>query len=414
MQEFIDKHFFNLFLFTLFFGVITYGLIGFQSIDEVCGVILFIMFLSYLFWTKDWLINRAFAYTMSAFLFYLCYSFFIGSNTKKAILVDFIIQLKPYLAFFCVYQLKPFFSKNQKTILHQLSIILWFILFPLGILEVSNNKILDLTMAHPSNFASAITALSMIFLFTSENTKKDRILFICMLALGIASGRSKFYGLFIVATFVAFYFSNLKNLKLNLKTVLILLSMVAIMVYVTQEKIALYFLQGIGSGETNNDLIARFVLYETSGQILVDYFPFGSGFGSFATHASRIYYSPIYEQYGIDGVWGLSRYYSSFIADTYYPSLAQFGFVGVFLFLFFWFYLVRKAYKFFRQTGDIALIILTIIITGYFAIENLADASFTSNRGFFFMMLLGVIFSEMKYKEKAFELESQAKEKPCR
>ena len=60
IQEFIDRHFYHLFLITLFFGVVLYGLIGFQSIDELCGALLFLMFLFHMFNTKDWEINKFF------------------------------------------------------------------------------------------------------------------------------------------------------------------------------------------------------------------------------------------------------------------------------------------------------------------------------------------------------------------
>lgn len=400
VQDFIDKHFYHLFIITLFFGVILYGLIGFQSIDEICSLILFIMFLYYMFQTKDWNINRTFLYIIGIFLFYLCYSFYIKSNSARGIFTDFIIQLKPYLAFYCTYQLKPFFDNKQRTMLRQSSVLCWILLIPIGIIGLFSPHSFNITMGHASNYASAIAALALVFLYTSNNTKQDRIIFICMLVLGLASGRSKFYGFFIFSTFIALYFSNIKNIKLSFKNILILTGMLAIILFVAKEKIDLYFVQGITEG-AEKDYIARFALYATAPLILIDYIPFGSGFASFATFASGAYYSSIYAEYGIDGVWGLSKSYKSFVSDTYYPSLAQFGFVGLILFTLFWLHLTKKAYIYFKQTKDTRLTILAIIIIGYFAIENIADATFTSNRGVFFMMFLGLIFSDIKNKYAA-------------
>ena len=70
-------------------------------------------------------------------------------------------------------------------------------------------------------------------------------------------------------------------------------------------------------------------------EILADYFPFGSGFATYGTFASGVHYSDIYAQYGMDNIYGLTKSYYSFVADTYYPSLAQFGVVGVCLFFLF-------------------------------------------------------------------------------
>ena len=173
IQEFIDRHFYHLFLITLFFGVVLYGLIGFQSIDELCGALLFLMFLFHMFNTKDWEINKFFMIVLSVFLFYLCYSFYIHSNSTKGILMDFIIQLKPYLAFFCVYQLMPTFSEKQKTILRQSSVLCWGLLIPIGIAGMVNPKIFTVTMAHASNYAAAITALALVFFYISENSRKN-------------------------------------------------------------------------------------------------------------------------------------------------------------------------------------------------------------------------------------------------
>ena len=156
--------------------------------------------------------------------------------------------------------------------------------------------------------------------------------------------------------------------------------------------------------------MARFVLYATSFLVFRDYFPFGSGFGSFATFASGAYYSSIYKEYGIDGVWGISKSYHSFISDTYYPSLAQFGVVGVVLFLLFWIYLLKKAFQYLRVTSDMRLMNLAMIVIAFFAIENIADATFTSNRGLYFMMFLGVIYVEMAQKQQA-RIDSKGKEK---
>ncbi|MCD8263635.1 MAG: O-antigen ligase domain-containing protein [Tannerellaceae bacterium] len=395
IQDILNKSFYYLFLITLIFGVITYGTLNFQLIDEICATILFVLFIFYMFNTKDWKINKLFTLILFIFIFYLAYSFYIKSNVSKAIIMDFIIQLKPYLAFFCVYQLKPQLNKKNKVFLNQLCLLCWFILIPLGIAGAINVKILLYTMGHPSNYASAITALALVYLYASKNTFKEQLVFIIMLTIGLASGRSKFYGLYIVALFVIFYFNNIKNLKFNIKTITLIGIMFIIIFFAVKEKLIFYFLHGI-SPDADMDYIARFVLYTTSITIFKEYIPFGSGFASFGTHASGAYYSPIYSKYKIDEAWGLSKNFNKFITDTYYPSLAQFGIVGLLLFALFWLYLAKKSYSFFLQTKDSRLASISLIIIAYFAIENVADAAFTSNRGFFFMMLLGWIFSDMK------------------
>jgi len=102
----------------------------------------------------------------------------------------------------------------------------------------------------------------------------------------------------------------------------------------------------------------------------------------------------------------LSKSYSAFIADTYYPSLAEFGVVGLVLFVLFWFYIIKKAFSFFMKTNDTRLIIMSLLIIGFLAIENVADATFTSNRGFFMMIFLGLILSEQNVLDNRLQLKS--------
>jgi hypothetical protein len=66
---------------------------------------------------------------------------------------------------------------------------------------------------------------------------------------------------------------------------------------------------------------ARFALHRTSMLIAMDHFPFGTGLASFASHASRLYYSDVYFQYGLATIWGLSPQYPEYITDTFWPMV---------------------------------------------------------------------------------------------
>lgn len=75
---------------------------------------------------------------------------------------------------------------------------------------------------------------------------------------------------------------------------------------------------------------ARYVLLRGAIAIAGDYMPFGSGFATFGTAASRTYYSPIYGRYGMANVWGISVEDSYFITDQYWCGiLGQFGVLGL-------------------------------------------------------------------------------------
>jgi hypothetical protein len=66
---------------------------------------------------------------------------------------------------------------------------------------------------------------------------------------------------------------------------------------------------------------ARSRLYKAGEQIATANFPFGVGFGRFASYPSRLNYSPVYYQYRLNRVYGLSPSYRNFIDDTSWPSV---------------------------------------------------------------------------------------------
>jgi len=321
--------------------------------------------------------------------------------------MDFLIQMKPYLAFFCVYQMKPVISDSQKKLLNQISLAVWcIILLPIGMLgAISEQYIMDI-MNHPTSYAGSVTATALIYLFTSNYTLKDKLIFILLLSIGLISGRSKFYGFFTLASAFVLYFNRPERLKFTFKTFLLLACLFIVVIFVTREKIEFYFLQEVTGEGDATDYVARFVLYSTSLLIFMDYFPFGSGFASFATHASGVYYSEIYPKYGIDIIWGLNKTFTSFVSDTYYPSLAQFGIAGVCLYFSFWIYLIKKSLSLqIAKNIHYFLIILCVIV--FFLIENVADATFTGNRGFFVMLLTGYTMSNLYNDKEQISLEDK-------
>jgi hypothetical protein len=85
---------------------------------------------------------------------------------------------------------------------------------------------------------------------------------------------------------------------------------------------------------TSSGTTARGLLYDVSGQIAVSHFPFGVGFGRYASYTSGSPYSTVYDQYGLSGIWGLSRQYPLFISDTSWPSvLGETGGIGLLCFI---------------------------------------------------------------------------------
>jgi hypothetical protein len=253
------------------------------------------------------------------------------------------------------------------------------------------------TFGHESRFATASSILALLYLYCSDYTKTDKFVFLLILLLGLLTGRSKHFGFFTICLFLIIYLNESFKMKLNLKNVTFIIIAVAFTLFAAREKIYYYFVTGgFGDDRTPNELYARMALYYFSLPLFIDYFPFGSGFGTYATFVSGAYYSPVYSKYGMENMHGLTEDSPEFIADTYFPALAQFGVAGVILFFSFWIHFAIKALKAYGKCGKEATIAIIIII--FFMIESTSDATITHNRGMFLMMLLGLLFHDMQAK----------------
>ena len=400
VQEFINKQFYNLFAFTYIFGLVLYGTIGFDSIDEICAMFLLVLLIYGIFKSSDWYINKAFLRVIVVFAFYVAYSFYINSNTGKAILSDLIIQFKPYLAFFGVYYLAPQFTASQKKILRDIALVIMALMLCIGIYSLKDVSAFKQTVGLVAYFAAIVTSSSLLYLFCSTGSKKDKVVFLVLLAIGLFSARAKFYGFFILAVACLLFTKYLSSLRFNFRTFLLVGVCIAGMLVVSWSKMQLYFGVGASLDSVPEGFLARAMLYITFPEILKDYFPFGSGFASFGSYASGVYYSDIYAQYGLENIKGMTKLNYSYIADTYYPCLAQFGIVGILLYLCFFFYIIKKALNLYKQTMQEKYFIIPFLIVGYLLVENVADATFTGHRGFFIMMFLGLVLSEAKHSLK--------------
>ncbi len=79
---------------------------------------------------------------------------------------------------------------------------------------------------------------------------------------------------------------------------------------------------------------ARNVLYIGSFQIARDYFPLGVGLGRYGSWMSAVSYSPIYREYRMNEVYGLTPDNPSFATDTFWPAvLGETGVLGLIFYI---------------------------------------------------------------------------------
>jgi hypothetical protein len=183
--------------------------------------------------------------------------------------------------------------------------------------------------------------------------------------------------LVIIAFISFFYYSPLVKIILYTLT-LLLIAMVAFfgrpLIEETAYKFQLYF------GE-NSYQTPRNALYIAGFQIAKDYFPLGSGQGTFGSYPVGRTYSDIYFEYKLDKLHGLGpedvkgNTDSHFIFDTYWSGImGEMGFIAFAFFLILWAYPALKAFPFIKshnlEQRSFAFII--IATTGSIFLESIA------------------------------------------
>ena len=347
---------------------------GFSSIDEIMMGILFVYtFLKY----SNRSINRhpwrEFMVCLSVIAFYTLYSLMLGVNVAGGVWLDLMQEIRPYSIIFCTWILNPRFTKRQKKWMlgtMVLTLFSWIVYHPESI-ESANAEFPVLGQL------AICTGMSWYLL--TEDTKRNRYIALALVLTGMFAPKFKFMG--EVVCFIAFIFFVKKKLNFqSTKTILFACILVIVVLAVTWTRFDAYYVSGL-----SNDNLARPMTYKTSLVILGDYFPFGPGMGTFACNGAWKYYSPLYYEYNLNQVWGLGEG-GGFICDAYYPTLAQFGIVGVFFFCWFW----KRRLVAFNQIVDMRYYRVAMITFCCLAIEQTADSSWLSGKGMVFCMLLAL------------------------
>ena len=175
----------------------------------------------------------------------------------------------------------------------------------------------QLFYSHPTILAAMCIFLLALLLATVDiKNNKKYIILISIIMLSTLRFKAIGAAAIVIALIIFIYKSNKKISiwKLGLLSLFI--------IAITWKQISYYYI--------DIDDSARKSLNETSFKIAQDYFPVGTGFGTFASYFSVQKYSPIYKTYGIDNIYGLRPEKANFVSDVFWPMiLGQFGIIGL-------------------------------------------------------------------------------------
>lgn len=368
--------FFTLYWIVYFPTCIAYNdLPGFSSIDEAMTILLFLYtitkFGSRYTNRKPW---NEFFVCISIMALYVGYSLMFGANVAESVWLDLMQEIRPYTIIFCTWILNPQFTKKQKKWMLATMVVTlasWIFYHP---------ESLQSENAEFPVLGQLAICTGMAWYLLTEPTKRNRYIALALVLTGMIAPKFKFMG--EVVCFIAFIFFLKKRLNFRSpKTMIYCTIVVAIILTITWTRFDGYYISGM-----SNDELARPMTYKTSLKILYDYFPFGSGMGTFACNGAWQHYSPLYFKYNLNDIWGLSPDAGGFVCDAYYPTLAQFGIVGVFFFLWFW----KRRMSAINVIVDMRYYRVAMITICCLAIEQTADSSWLSGKGMGYCMLLAL------------------------
>lgn len=323
-------------------------------------------------------------------IFYLAYSFFIKITTPRGILLDFMQQLRPYTVFYLTWMMAPDFSPKQKKRIKWVMLLSFF-----GYLIAFKFKP-SLVTPYGSGESAALGQIAlccaMIYYLFSKQTKRNRNIAILIMLLGLISGKSKYFGECVVFIALVIFVKS----KINFTSVSTLLKVAAlgsVVIFFTWTKFNAYYVEGF---QEEAEAMARPATYETGIKIMFkDYIPFGSGLGSFGTAAAAKEYSPLYYKYQLNTIWGLNPENPMFLADAFYPTLAEFGIVGLFFFLWFWKRRLWEANK----IHNLIYYRMALMCILSLALESTADSSYLSGKGMGYFMILALCLNSAGVKK---------------
>lgn len=306
-----------------------------------------------------------------------------------------IIDIIAIIKFFSTYFLSKIFTEkkifNRKLLDKNIKIIiiLFFIfsifnyifnLYPGEIrYGIKSNRIF---YKHPTVLAAI--SISLMANHIKLSKKIFSIYNILAILVLISTLRSKAIGGLFMCILITIY-----AIKTNNKITIIKLGIIGLLIiFITSQQIEYYYL--------NNSESPRNRLTEESINIAKDYFPIGTGFGTYGSYVSGENYSNVYYKYNLSNVWGISKEYHPFISDTFWPMIiGQFGILGLIIYIICLLIIFRNIQEDYKKNNNKYEYISKLICFTYLLIASSSEAAFVNSS--YTVLLAIMIGAKSKY-----------------
>lgn len=382
-----------LFIFSSFFSNVL-GIKIFNYLDELIGLVLLIIYLMNCILNDKIKIYRS----LNIYVFGLFFIILIGIYSNivykiqpvKAIILDliaflkFFITLCAYYMFFYEVDLSKMKTKIATHIKIIINILVLCVILDYLFSIFSSYKrwgipVITLFYGHSTTFGDICILLLCLLLYFRNEIKNYKLYVIAISICAIGTIRFKVFTSVILIYIIYMLTIKLKR-KLTINKIIII-SIIGILIAGTQIK--LYFF----SQET-----ARSALLNTSFQISKDYFPVGTGFGTFASSASEKFYSSVYYQYNINTVYGLYGDNTKFISDIFWATLlGEFGILGMLVYLVMIINIFIQIQKLYKRNKEKYFLCISLYI--YMIASTLSTSAFLSYSGVMLAFVIGVMLA---------------------
>ena len=363
--------------------------VNFDWSDEILTVILLIYALvKHRHLVKSKQATKEISIYIFLMAFYLAYSLIIQLTTPRAVFLDILQQVRPYAVFYLTWMMAPEFTNKQKRRI-KLVMLLSFFGYLITFL-IKPSLVTPYGGESSAQLGQIALCCAMIYYLFSKQTKRNRNIAIILMLLGLISGKSKYFGECVVFIALVVFVKSKINYT-SVSTLLKIAALGSVVIFFTWTKFNAYYVEGF---QEDAEAMARPATYETGMTIMFrDYIPFGSGLGSFGTAAAAKEYSPLYFKYHMDEIWGLSPENPMFLADAFYPTLAEFGIVGLFFFLWFW---KRRLWET-KRIKNMVYYRMALMAILALALESTADSSYLSGKGMGYFMILALCLNANRH-----------------
>lgn len=353
-------------------------------------------------------IDKVYFYILIFFLFFILGSFFSKYFDFLRFLYGFFLSF----LFILVFILSKSVNITEKSYIILIKNVLNFILYAtiyaviISIVQNINLRFVKTIFREAGAFAALMNVgvIISLFLYFKRNNKKYLYIALFLTSCILITVLKKSI-LASALTWILFffYFSNVARIKYLIIGVSIPILIIFFLNIVNITNNLTQTSEYLSDNGTSDEV--RISMYIASFRIANDFFPFGSGFGTFASVPS-IYngYSKVFDDYGISSLptnsYKAVLEESHTILDTFWPHIiGELGYIGFFIFLILYLYPIYKIRKISKNKNKqylpykflISSAILTSVLQGFFLYIPEIPSFIFINSG-----LLGLIFYFIK------------------